>query len=192
MRQANPCWSGARRDGSIQMIRAGGSNGIAVITWVAECSTKTGDKSVGGRRCADTWSKSSGTASHVISPAGPDSARPCSTGPTTGGDFETCSQPDPPRFPRPVRGSMRPAFRAGLAHAHRARPSRGAGRTRTETRWSRLPHLASAIGFSPADTGFLPKLTPTDPSPLCGRSTILARRRRGELRRSASVWPHQA
>ena len=51
------------RDGSIPMIRAAGSSGIAATTWAAACRTRTGGRSSAGRPSAGISGRSSGTAS---------------------------------------------------------------------------------------------------------------------------------
>lgn len=74
---------GARKVGFIPMIRADGSNGIAVTIWVDGCLKRMRGKSGAGMPCAATWPRSTATVNGVTRPAASARDKPCSIGPMT-------------------------------------------------------------------------------------------------------------
>ena len=81
------CRNGDAKAGSIAMIRAAGSNGIAAITWAAACRRKTHGRSNAGRRFAATCDKSRRIANPAICCVARGNVRHCFTGLTTAGRF---------------------------------------------------------------------------------------------------------
>jgi hypothetical protein len=80
-------WFVKAKAGSIAMIRAAGSNGIAAITWAAACRRKTHGRSNAGRRFAATCDKSRRIANPAICCVARGNVRHCFTGLTTAGRF---------------------------------------------------------------------------------------------------------
>jgi hypothetical protein len=78
---------GMRRAGSTPTIRAGGSNGIAAITWGDACPRKISARSSAGGRSADMSDRSRSTANPETSTAAAVSGKHCYTGHTIADGF---------------------------------------------------------------------------------------------------------
>src|SRR5687768_3023971 len=74
--------TGRKRAGSITKIRAVGFSGIAVTTWAVVVLTTKG-RSNAGALYGGISPRSGRTVRRVISNAGPNNDKRCSTGPTT-------------------------------------------------------------------------------------------------------------